>query len=210
LVGESGFPDEEDRGRADRVDRRRPRPRRPRRRIEHRDPAPRCADASALAGAVPRRAARGDARDAAGGRVRRAARRIGRLRRGLGALYGSSSVTESIGDKTTYSFTCLLAAPRVGYALNLATDITLWARGGISVVYSKVEAVGSYARQPTTSRPVAATIELPIVFTVLPRLALTAGPTLDITFRGRVAWPSDSYDEHVTELGIQGGVLIHL
>ncbi len=129
---------------------------------------------------------------------------------GLGALYGSSSVTESVGDTTTHSFTGLLAAPRVGYALNLATDITLWARGGISVVYSKVETGGRYAIQPTSSRLVAATIELPIVFTVLPRLALTAGPTLDITFGGRGGSPGLSYDEHVTELGIQGGVLIHL
>jgi hypothetical protein len=129
---------------------------------------------------------------------------------GLGALYGSSSVTESGIGTTTRSFTGLLAAPRVGYALNLATDITLWARGGISVVYSKVETGGRSAMQPTSSRLVAATIELPIVFTVLPRLALTAGPTLDITFSGRGGSPGLSYDEHVTELGIQGGVLIHL
>jgi hypothetical protein len=127
---------------------------------------------------------------------------------GLGALYGSSSVTESVGDTTT--LIGLLAAPRVGYALNLATDITLWARGGISVVYSKVETGDRSGRQPTSSRLVAATIELPIVFTVLPRLALTAGPTLDITFNGRGGSPDLRYDQHVTELGIQGGVLIHL
>jgi len=129
---------------------------------------------------------------------------------GLGALYGSSSVTESGLGTTTHSFTGLLAAPRVGYALNLATAITLWARGGISVVYSKVETGGALG--PTSSRLVAATIELPVVFTVLPRLALTAGPTLDITFSGHGggSGPYQSYDEHVTELGIQGGVLIHL
>jgi len=128
---------------------------------------------------------------------------------GLGALYGSSSVTESGLGTTTHSFTGLLAAPRVGYALNLATAITLWARGGISVVYSKVETGGG---GPVSSRLVAATIELPVVFTVLPRLALTAGPTLDITFSGHGggSGPYQSYDEHVTELGIQGGVLIHL
>jgi hypothetical protein len=55
-------------------------------------------------------------------------------------------------------------------------------------------------------------IELPVVFTVLPRLALMAGPTLDITFSGHGggSGPYQSYEEHVTELGIQGGVLIHL
>jgi len=129
---------------------------------------------------------------------------------GLGALYGSSSATPSGDLTTTHSFTGLLAAPRVGYALNLATAITLWARGGISYVYSKVETGGALG--PTSSRLVAATIELPVVFTVLPRLALTAGPTLDITFSGHGggSGPYQSYDEHVTELGIQGGVLIHL
>src|SRR6185369_17098519 len=109
---------------------------------------------------------------------------------GLGALYGSSSVTESGLGTTTHSFTGLLAAPRVGYALNLATDITLWARGGISVAYSKVETGGRYSAGPVSSRLVAATIELPVVFTVLPRLALTAGPTLDITFSGHVERPN--------------------
>jgi hypothetical protein len=126
---------------------------------------------------------------------------------GLGALHGSSSATPSGLDTTTHSFTGLLAAPRVGYALNLATDITLWARGGISVVYSKVETGDFYNTGPVSSRLLAATIELPVVFTVLPRLALTAGPTLDITFSGHGERPGD---EHVTELGIQGGVLIHL
>ena len=53
------------------------------------------------------------------------------------------------------------------------------------------------------------------MFTVLPRLALTAGPTLDVTFSGHFDRPgfvegSGSGDEHVTELGIQGGVLLHL
>ena len=61
-----------------------------------------------------------------------------------------------------------------------------------------------------SSRMVAATIELPIVFTVMQRLALTVGPALDITFSGRGGSPGLTYDEHVTELGIQGGVLIYL
>jgi hypothetical protein len=129
---------------------------------------------------------------------------------GLGALYGSSSGSETGFSAKTKSFIGLLAAPRVGYALNLAAGISLWARGGISVVYSKVELAGAYPT-PTSSRLVAATIELPIVFTVLPRLALTAGPTLDLTFSGHVQGLGQaSYDEHVTELGIQVGVLIHL
>ena len=88
-------------------------------------------------------------------------------------------------------------------------------RGGVSVVYLKMDPGGGYSAGPASSHFVAATIELPVVFTVLPRLALTAGPTLDISFNGHVNRPgfvqgSGSGDEHVTEIGIQGGVLIHL
>lgn len=127
---------------------------------------------------------------------------------GLGALRGWGSVTPSAGSGGTLSSTGLLAAPRVGYALNLATNITLWARGGITVVYSKIETeYGSYHPAPMSSRLVAATVELPVVFTVLPRLALTAGPTLDITFSGHGLQGNAT---HVNELGVQGGVLVHL
>ena len=135
---------------------------------------------------------------------------------GLGALHGSSSGAGTVGDTMTHSFTGLLAAPRVGYALNLATDITLWARGGVSVVYARVNPGAEYANGPASIHLVAATIELPVVFTVLPRLALTAGPTLDITFNGKASQAGFGYnsgssvDQHVTEIGIQGGVLIYL
>jgi hypothetical protein len=134
---------------------------------------------------------------------------------GLGLLYGSTTATPNGGSSTEQSFTGLLAAPRVGYALNLAPDVTLWARAGISVVYARVNPGAAYATGPASSHLVAATIELPVVFTILPRLALTAGPTLDVTFNGHLTRPGfgdggvPSYDEHVTELGIQGGVLVY-
>jgi|SRR5215831_9688030 len=132
----------------------------------------------------------------------------------LGALYGSTSVTQSSGNATDQSFIGLVAAPRVGYALQLAPDVTLWARGGVSVAYVRVDIGANYSTGPASSHLVAATIELPFVFTILPRLALTAGPTLDVTFNGHLERPSfgtnSPYDEHITELGIQGGVLLFL
>jgi hypothetical protein len=134
---------------------------------------------------------------------------------GLGLLHGSTTVTPTGGSATEQSFIGVLAAPRIGYAMNLAPDITLWARGGVSVVYAKVDPAGAYISGSASSHLVAATIELPFVFTVLPRLALVASPTLDISFNGHLARPAPgdlavaSYDESVTELGIQGGVLAY-
>jgi hypothetical protein len=131
----------------------------------------------------------------------------------LGALYGSTTLTPSSGSSTDQSFTGVLAAPRVGYALHLTPDITLWARGGVSIVYAKVSSDAAYTGETSSSHLVAATIELPFVFNVLPHVALTASPTLDITFNGHLSRPSfagGAIDEHVTELGIQGGVLLNL
>jgi hypothetical protein len=134
---------------------------------------------------------------------------------GLGLLHGSTSVTPSGGTSTEQSFIGVLAAPRVGYTLNLAPDIALWARGGVSVVYLKVDPAGAYISGSAASHLVAATIELPFVFTVLPRIALVAGPTLDITFDGHLSRPAlgdggvPSYDVSVTEIGLQGGALVY-
>jgi hypothetical protein len=136
---------------------------------------------------------------------------------GLGLLYGSTTSTPSNGNSTEASYTGVLAAPRIGYALNLAPDVTLWARGGVSVIYGKVSPdAGSAATQSGSSHLVAATIELPVLFTLLPHLAVTVGPTLDVTFSGHLTRPNfgygaaPSFDQSITELGIQGGVLLYL
>ena len=132
---------------------------------------------------------------------------------GLGALYGSSSATPSGSDATTHSFTGLLAAPRVGYALNLATDITLWARGGISVAYSKVETGGRIQRrasvEPPGGRDHRAASRVHGAATIGAHGRPHAGHHVQRPRRDDRT-TTQSYDEHVTELGIQGGVLIHL
>jgi hypothetical protein len=134
---------------------------------------------------------------------------------GVGLLHGSTTVTPSGGNAIEQSFIGILAAPRVGYALNLAPDITLWARAGVSVVYTKVDPAAAYVSASASSHFVAATIELPFVFYVLPHLALVAAPTLDISFIGHAIRPAlgalstPSYDESVTEIGLQGGVLAY-
>jgi hypothetical protein len=56
----------------------------------------------------------------------------------------------------------------------------------------------------------------PFVFTLVPRVALTVGPTLDITFVGKSApviieaGGRPPYDERVTELGVQVRLLINI
>jgi hypothetical protein len=135
----------------------------------------------------------------------------------LGVLKGSTTVAESGGFSNTESFTGLTAMPRVGYAWHLAPDVALWPRVGISVVYLKTSVTNTFA--PSGDMPahyVAATVEAPFVFTLVPRVALTVGPTLDITFVGKSApviieaGGQPPYDERITELGVQVGLLINI
>ena len=136
----------------------------------------------------------------------------------LGLVRGSTSVTESGGSPTDQTFTGILAMPRGGFAWHLTPDVTLWTRAGVSVVYLKTSAGGGYiyGSQVTTEHFVAATVELPVIFALAPRVAFTVGPTLDLTFVGHKTYPcvddctQPNRDEHVTEVGVQAGLLIDL
>jgi hypothetical protein len=140
---------------------------------------------------------------------------------GLGLLHGSASATAVAGGiSTDQSSIGLLVMPRLGYAWHLAPDVALWAHAGISVVYLKAGSTNnsSYqygSTQETSAHYAAVTVEAPIVFSLLPHLAFTAGPTLDITFDGHRTGPfveagNSSFDERVIELGLQAGLLIDL
>jgi hypothetical protein len=136
---------------------------------------------------------------------------------GVGVVHGSSTVTPTGSIPSDRSFTGLVAVPRVGYARQLTPYITLWPRAGISVIYVKSDVNNGFgygtAQMPTHF--VAATIEVPVLFTLIPHVAVTLGPTLDITFNGSTTVPPltggvQTYAERVTELGIQAGLLVYL
>lgn len=134
----------------------------------------------------------------------------------LGVLKGSTTVTESGGASTSESFTGLTAMPRVGYAWHIAPDVALWPRVGVSVVYLKTSINTMFSAGDMPAHYVAATVEAPFVFSLVPRVALTVGPTLDITFVGKSApvileaGGQPPYDERVTEIGVQVGLLIDI
>jgi len=135
---------------------------------------------------------------------------------GLGLIHGSTSRGATGGTSYGPTVTGVLAMPRGGYAWHLTPDITLWTRAGVSLVYLKASEDDGYGSQDTTERFVAATVELPIVFALAPRVAFTVGPALDFTLIGHKTPPGYSggsnsgLDEQITELGLQGGLLIQL
>jgi hypothetical protein len=136
---------------------------------------------------------------------------------GLGLIHGSTTVTPTGGSANSESFTGVLAMPRVGYAWHLAPEVALWPRAGISLVYLKATTNNAFAygTQEMPAHYVAVTVEAPFVFTVLPRLAFTVGPALDVTFNGHRTGPfveagNSSFDERITEIGLQAGLLLNI
>jgi hypothetical protein len=137
---------------------------------------------------------------------------------GLGLIRGSTSLIQSGRNSNNQTFTGILAMPRGGYAWHLTADITLWTRAGFSVVYLKTSEDSGYYSNPqeTTEQFLAASVELPVVFALAPRVAFTVGPTLDVTLAGHKSFPAygegvlSDRDEHITELGVQAGLLFQL
>jgi len=134
---------------------------------------------------------------------------------GLGVMHGSEDRTPTGGTPTNISFTGVLAAPRIGYVARLAPSISFWPRAGVTIYYVTLD--NSPSGLSETLHFFAGTVEAPFVFTIAPRVALTFGPTFDMTFSSGVSvnQPS-SYGgttgavAKVMEVGAQAGLVITL
>jgi hypothetical protein len=139
----------------------------------------------------------------------------------LGVFYGSESNTPTGGTSVSESFTGVVVMPRVGYVARLSPSISFWPRAGVSIIYVSVSpsSNAAYAATETqTSHLIAGTLEAPFVFTIAPRVALTFGPTFDMTFSGGRSTTasvsgtgtSSTVDEKVMEIGAQAGLVVTL
>jgi hypothetical protein len=136
---------------------------------------------------------------------------------GIGIYRGSESVASLGGLTTNESFQGIFVNPRIGYAARLTSWLAVWPRAGLTIEYSHADETDSDGRVEgaISSYQVAATVEVPLVFTLAPRVALTFGPTLDVSFAGdnRSGLPGTAamiYETPVTEIGAQAGLEVVL
>ena len=112
----------------------------------------------------------------------------------------------SLGGAASYAFVAQRSggvgglAGRVGYASMFTESAGIWPRAGLT--YERF----SGALYPD-AHYVALTVEAPFVLSPTPRVAFTVGPTFDLGLSGRGMYGTS---ERVTELGLQGGLLVYL
>ncbi len=137
----------------------------------------------------------------------------------LGVFYGSETATPTGGTSSGESFTGIVAMPRVGYVAQLTPSVSFWPRAGISIVYISSSPTNSSTYTSTeteTSHLIAGTVEAPFVITIAPRVAVTFGPTFDMSFTGgrsltvSGSGQSVTVDEKVMEIGAQAGLVVTL
>ncbi|HLK89063.1 MAG TPA: hypothetical protein VKZ18_04160 [Polyangia bacterium] len=129
----------------------------------------------------------------------------------VGAALGLGYGTETQSGAST-SFVSVVAAPRVGYVARLSPSIAVWPRVGVSVFYASITPATGGSESLSLF---AATIDAPFIITVAPRVAVTFGPTLDVTFSGSAkadlgAYGAGSADAHLLEIGAQAGLVVTL
>ena len=106
----------------------------------------------------------------------------------------------------TGSITGFLLAPRVGYAAFIGPRLVLWPRGGITYEHVSTDNGGITITQSLF----ALTIEAPLAFLVVPRVAFLVGPTLDLGLSGSTSSGGMSLDQKITDFGLQASLLVLL
>jgi len=105
----------------------------------------------------------------------------------------------AVVDQNSTTVTVLGLNPRVGYAVHASDGLSLWPRLGLSYVN-----IGASSNQPFTqgqsAYALAATIELQVVVTPLPRVGFLVAPTFDVGLAG-------TNSDKVTQIGLQAGLM---
>jgi hypothetical protein len=135
----------------------------------------------------------------------------------LGVFYASETFVALALTDSGRSFKGVVFAPRVGYVARLSPGIAVWPRVGISIIYiSSDNTTGGVSTSSDSFNLIAATVEVPVVLAVAPRVAVTLGPTFDYTFSGASKTKPTStsagstIDLKVVEIGVQAGLVITL
>ncbi|HMF41949.1 MAG TPA: hypothetical protein VKQ32_14845 [Polyangia bacterium] len=123
------------------------------------------------------------------------------------------SMSSGTSDQT---ITGLQITPRVGYLARVTPTLAIWPRAGITYRHLSDDFTSQGTTESSSSFDgLLGSVEAPIVLTVVPRAAITFGPTFDIAFSGRSTSNSPgssptTTDEKLTEFGVQFGLLVLL
>jgi hypothetical protein len=117
-----------------------------------------------------------------------------------------------LSDQDEDSSTGFLLAPRIGFAVPVGSQVSIWPRVGVT--YWHISSNPSSSDTDTSSSAVAVTIEVPVTILVAPRVGFTIGPTVDIGVGGStsasVGGASISADQRYTDIGGHAGLLLFL
>jgi len=109
------------------------------------------------------------------------------------------------GVTTTGSGTAFAFMPRVGYAMMFNEVVGFWPRGGLSYFLDSFDngSIHYFSFD----------VDVPFIFELTPTLAITAGPTFDVSFEGKVSndnpgGGSTSRGTSYWAFGIQGGLAL--
>lgn len=130
---------------------------------------------------------------------------------------GSQTVTQyPPGSSTTASLTDVLVAPRVGYLAQLGRRWSIWPRAGVTFQFGWGDTPGAPGYEFSTREYVLlGTMDVPVVFTVVPRVAFTLAPTFDLTLVHQIRLntgipAANLYTAGGFELGLQAGLIFLL
>jgi hypothetical protein len=129
---------------------------------------------------------------------------IDRLSVGASATYFHIS-DDVPGSTSSVTFSGFLVAPRLGYALPLASAVSVWPRVGVTFTKFSIETSGVPSQDRTAF---ALTLEAPFVFTVTSHVFLSLAPTFDLGLAGSVpnTASSGTTDQTVTNFGIEAAL----
>jgi hypothetical protein len=118
-----------------------------------------------------------------------------------GYFHLSYKLAGATSDTTSSGF---LIAPRLGYAAVLGPSVVMWPRVGFTFTKLSVDSAG----QTVDTTAYALTVEVPLVFIVVPHVFLSLAPTLDVGLggSGSISSPSTSVDQTVTSFGLQAAL----
>lgn len=135
----------------------------------------------------------------------------------VGIAHGTETFNLSGGPSTSETMTSFLFAPRVGYVLRLAPWLSVWPRAGVTWAYTTgdVPDASTGGQASVWSQAWLATVDVPLALAIVPRVAFTLAPTLDVTLAskseaGAAQGPTSMSQAKLVEVGLMAGLVVLL
>ena len=135
----------------------------------------------------------------------------------IGIIHNTSALEREQGNSSMEidgpSRTGFLFYPRVGYALMFQDNVGFWPRGGLTYASASSTTEGDDEDEESkiSQSALALSLEALFVFSPVPHVAFTGGPTLDLGLSGSheedpAMGEGEEYDIKATDIGLQFGI----